>query len=75
MGHFFLQPPNFPYRDDIMSVNPTCLVLIILLFISIILTFKVRMKILLIAYILFNIFMYTKDVIKLQSAHYLVFEI
>ncbi|XP_077702808.1 lysosomal-associated transmembrane protein 4B isoform X10 [Canis aureus] len=33
-------PPNFPYRDDIMSVNPTCLVLIILLFISIILTFK-----------------------------------
>nr|XP_035936944.1 lysosomal-associated transmembrane protein 4B [Halichoerus grypus] len=35
-------PPNFPYRDDIMSVNPTCLVLIILLFISIILTFKER---------------------------------
>uniref|UniRef100_A0A8C5LIE2 Lysosomal-associated transmembrane protein 4B n=1 Tax=Jaculus jaculus TaxID=51337 RepID=A0A8C5LIE2_JACJA len=33
-------PPDFPYRDDIMSVNPTCLVLIILLFISIILTFK-----------------------------------
>uniref|UniRef100_A0A8I3VZE2 Lysosomal-associated transmembrane protein 4B n=2 Tax=Callithrix jacchus TaxID=9483 RepID=A0A8I3VZE2_CALJA len=33
-------PPNFPYRDDVMSVNPTCLVLIILLFISIILTFK-----------------------------------
>uniref|UniRef100_A0A2K5RH16 Lysosomal-associated transmembrane protein 4B n=1 Tax=Cebus imitator TaxID=2715852 RepID=A0A2K5RH16_CEBIM len=32
--------PNFPYRDDVMSVNPTCLVLIILLFISIILTFK-----------------------------------
>ncbi|XP_045416678.1 lysosomal-associated transmembrane protein 4B [Lemur catta] len=33
-------PPNFPYKDDIMSMNPTCLVLIILLFISIILTFK-----------------------------------
>ncbi|XP_007933078.1 lysosomal-associated transmembrane protein 4B [Orycteropus afer afer] len=33
-------PPNFPYKDDVMSVNPTCLVLIILLFISIILTFK-----------------------------------
>ncbi|XP_019780645.2 lysosomal-associated transmembrane protein 4B isoform X2 [Tursiops truncatus] len=33
-------PPDFPYKDDIMSVNPTCLVLIILLFISIILTFK-----------------------------------
>uniref|UniRef100_A0A8C5KR00 Lysosomal-associated transmembrane protein 4B n=1 Tax=Jaculus jaculus TaxID=51337 RepID=A0A8C5KR00_JACJA len=32
-------PPDFPHRDD-MSVNPTCLVLIILLFISIILTFK-----------------------------------
>uniref|UniRef100_A0A2K5CY01 Lysosomal-associated transmembrane protein 4B n=1 Tax=Aotus nancymaae TaxID=37293 RepID=A0A2K5CY01_AOTNA len=34
-------PPNFPCRDDVMSVNPTCLVLIILLLISIILTFKV----------------------------------
>uniref|UniRef100_A0A2K6UKI0 Lysosomal-associated transmembrane protein 4B n=1 Tax=Saimiri boliviensis boliviensis TaxID=39432 RepID=A0A2K6UKI0_SAIBB len=33
-------PPNFPYRDDVLSVNPTCLVLIILLFISIVLTFK-----------------------------------
>ncbi|XP_053428851.1 lysosomal-associated transmembrane protein 4B-like [Nycticebus coucang] len=33
-------PPNFPCKDDIMSMNPTCLVLIILLFISIILTFK-----------------------------------
>ncbi|TKC45507.1 hypothetical protein EI555_012192, partial [Monodon monoceros] len=33
-------PPDFPYKDDIMSVNPTCLVHIILLFISIILTFK-----------------------------------
>uniref|UniRef100_A0A8D0V089 Lysosomal-associated transmembrane protein 4B n=2 Tax=Sus scrofa TaxID=9823 RepID=A0A8D0V089_PIG len=33
-------PPNFPYKDDIMAVNPTCLVLIILLFISIMLTFK-----------------------------------
>ena len=40
-------PPDFPYKDDIMSVNPTCLVLIILLFISIILAFKVSMKILL----------------------------
>uniref|UniRef100_A0A8B9Y3U9 Lysosomal-associated transmembrane protein 4B n=1 Tax=Bos mutus grunniens TaxID=30521 RepID=A0A8B9Y3U9_BOSMU len=35
-----LLPPDFPYKDDIMSVNPTCLVLIILLFISIILAFK-----------------------------------
>ena len=35
-----MQPPDFPYKDDIMSVNPTCLVLIILLFISIILAFK-----------------------------------
>uniref|UniRef100_A0A8C4PH04 Lysosomal-associated transmembrane protein 4B n=1 Tax=Equus asinus TaxID=9793 RepID=A0A8C4PH04_EQUAS len=34
------EPPNFPYKEDIMSVNPTCLVLIILLFISIILAFK-----------------------------------
>uniref|UniRef100_A0A8C5K6Q9 Lysosomal-associated transmembrane protein 4B n=1 Tax=Jaculus jaculus TaxID=51337 RepID=A0A8C5K6Q9_JACJA len=33
-------PPHFPYRDDIISVNPACLVLIILLFLSIILTFK-----------------------------------
>ncbi|XP_040095265.1 lysosomal-associated transmembrane protein 4B-like [Oryx dammah] len=33
-------PPDFPYKDDIMSVNPTCLVLVILLFTSIILTFK-----------------------------------
>ena len=40
-------PPDFSYKDDIMSVNPTCLVLIILLFISIILAFKVSMKILL----------------------------
>nr|XP_035135777.1 lysosomal-associated transmembrane protein 4B-like [Callithrix jacchus] len=31
---------NFPCRDDVTSVNPTCLVFIILLFISIILTFK-----------------------------------
>uniref|UniRef100_F7BTP9 Lysosomal-associated transmembrane protein 4B n=1 Tax=Equus caballus TaxID=9796 RepID=F7BTP9_HORSE len=35
-----VKPPNFPYKEDIMSVNPTCLVLIILLFISIILAFK-----------------------------------
>ncbi|XP_012578263.1 PREDICTED: lysosomal-associated transmembrane protein 4B isoform X2 [Condylura cristata] len=33
-------PPNFPYRDDIMSVSPTCLVLIIFLFIIIILLTK-----------------------------------
>lgn len=33
-------PSNFPYRDNMMSVNPTCLILIILLFISIILIFK-----------------------------------
>ena len=32
--------PSFPYRDDIMSVNPTYLVLIILLFIGILLTLK-----------------------------------
>ncbi|KAI6075170.1 Lysosomal-associated transmembrane protein 4B [Aix galericulata] len=33
-------PSNFPYKEEIMSVNPTCLVVIILLFISIILAFK-----------------------------------
>ncbi|XP_074056566.1 lysosomal-associated transmembrane protein 4B [Macrotis lagotis] len=33
-------PPQFPYKEDIISVNPTCLVLIILLFISIVLAFK-----------------------------------
>ena len=33
-------PPDFPYKDDIMSVNPTCSVLVILLFTSIILAFK-----------------------------------
>lgn len=33
-------PPDIPYKDDIVSVNPTCLILIILLFFSIILTFK-----------------------------------
>ncbi|XP_038601222.1 lysosomal-associated transmembrane protein 4B [Tachyglossus aculeatus] len=33
-------PANFPYKEDIMSVNATCLVLIILLFISIVLAFK-----------------------------------
>lgn len=36
-----MQPNNFPYKEEIMSVNPTCLVVIILLFISIILAFKV----------------------------------
>lgn len=36
-----VQPSNFPYKEEIMSVNPTCLVVIILLFISIILAFKV----------------------------------
>ncbi|NWI00234.1 LAP4B protein, partial [Tichodroma muraria] len=34
-------PNNFPYKEEIMSVNPTCLVVIILLFISVILAFKV----------------------------------
>nr|XP_056710482.1 lysosomal-associated transmembrane protein 4B [Euleptes europaea] len=33
-------PANFPYKEEIMSVNSTCLVVIILLFISIILAFK-----------------------------------
>ncbi|XP_009890223.1 PREDICTED: lysosomal-associated transmembrane protein 4B [Charadrius vociferus] len=33
-------PSNLPYKEEIMSVNPTCLVVIILLFISIILAFK-----------------------------------
>uniref|UniRef100_A0A2K5PSS3 Lysosomal-associated transmembrane protein 4B n=1 Tax=Cebus imitator TaxID=2715852 RepID=A0A2K5PSS3_CEBIM len=33
-------PPNFPCRDDVISANPTCLVLIILLFVSITLTFQ-----------------------------------
>lgn len=41
MVFFLLQPANFPYKEEIMSVNPTCLVVIILLFISIILAFKV----------------------------------
>ncbi|KFZ63241.1 Lysosomal-associated transmembrane protein 4B, partial [Antrostomus carolinensis] len=34
-----LIPPIF-YKEEVMSVNPTCLVVIILLFISIILAFK-----------------------------------
>ncbi|XP_048697261.2 lysosomal-associated transmembrane protein 4B isoform X1 [Caretta caretta] len=33
-------PANFPYKEEIMAVNPTCLIVIILLFISIILAFK-----------------------------------
>ncbi|XP_054564374.1 lysosomal-associated transmembrane protein 4B isoform X3 [Eptesicus fuscus] len=33
-------PPDFPYKEDAMSVNSTCLVLIVLLFISIVLAFK-----------------------------------
>ncbi|ELK38178.1 Lysosomal-associated transmembrane protein 4B [Myotis davidii] len=33
-------PPNFPYKEDAMSVNSTCLVLVVLLFISILLAFK-----------------------------------
>ncbi|KAH1178190.1 hypothetical protein KIL84_011892 [Mauremys mutica] len=33
-------PANFPYKEEIMAVNPTCLVVIILLFISIVLGFK-----------------------------------
>jgi len=36
-----MQPTNFPYKEEIMAVNPTCLVVVILLFISIILAFKV----------------------------------
>ncbi|XP_053323175.1 lysosomal-associated transmembrane protein 4B [Spea bombifrons] len=33
-------PSNFPYKEEILSVNPTCLVVIILFFISVILAFK-----------------------------------
>uniref|UniRef100_A0A8C5PFC8 Lysosomal-associated transmembrane protein 4B n=1 Tax=Leptobrachium leishanense TaxID=445787 RepID=A0A8C5PFC8_9ANUR len=33
-------PSNFPYKEEIMSVNPTCLVVMILFFISVILAFK-----------------------------------
>nr|KAF6300527.1 lysosomal protein transmembrane 4 beta [Myotis myotis] len=33
-------PPNFPYKEDAMSVNSTCLVLVVLLFISVLLAFK-----------------------------------
>ncbi|XP_029447627.1 lysosomal-associated transmembrane protein 4B isoform X5 [Rhinatrema bivittatum] len=33
-------PANFPYKEEITSMNPTCLVVIILIFISIILAFK-----------------------------------
>ncbi|KAJ6653816.1 hypothetical protein lerEdw1_008660 [Lerista edwardsae] len=39
-------PASFPYKEEIMSVNSTCLVVIILLFISIILAFKVSLGIL-----------------------------
>ncbi|XP_028673069.1 lysosomal-associated transmembrane protein 4B [Erpetoichthys calabaricus] len=33
-------PSNFPYKEEIMSMNPTCLVMIVLLFIGVILAFK-----------------------------------
>uniref|UniRef100_UPI00398E69FB lysosomal-associated transmembrane protein 4B n=1 Tax=Pristiophorus japonicus TaxID=55135 RepID=UPI00398E69FB len=33
-------PANTPYKEDIMSMNPTCLVFVVLLFIGIILAFK-----------------------------------
>lgn len=33
-------PDNFPYKEEILSVNPACIVVAILLFISIILAFK-----------------------------------
>ncbi|XP_036292486.1 lysosomal-associated transmembrane protein 4B isoform X1 [Pipistrellus kuhlii] len=33
-------PPDFPYKEDALSVNSTCLVLIVLLFIGIVLAFK-----------------------------------
>uniref|UniRef100_H3ADG7 Lysosomal-associated transmembrane protein 4B n=2 Tax=Latimeria chalumnae TaxID=7897 RepID=H3ADG7_LATCH len=33
-------PSNFPYKEEVMSMNPTCLVVIVLTFIGIILAFK-----------------------------------
>ncbi|XP_030046048.1 lysosomal-associated transmembrane protein 4B [Microcaecilia unicolor] len=33
-------PANFPYKEEITSMNPTCLTIIILIFISIVLGFK-----------------------------------
>ncbi|MGH0115044.1 UNVERIFIED_CONTAM: hypothetical protein FKN15_073181 [Acipenser sinensis] len=33
-------PGNFPYKEEIMSMNATCLVLIVLMFIGVILAFK-----------------------------------
>lgn len=36
-----LQPENFPYKDEIAALSNVCLVLIVLLFISCILAFKV----------------------------------
>ncbi|XP_041104688.1 lysosomal-associated transmembrane protein 4B [Polyodon spathula] len=33
-------PGNFPYKEEIMSMNATCLVLIVLVFIGVILAFK-----------------------------------
>ncbi|KAJ1193236.1 hypothetical protein NDU88_002540 [Pleurodeles waltl] len=35
-------PDNFPYKEEILSVNPACVVVVILLFISIILAFKLN---------------------------------
>ncbi|KAG2464833.1 MATN4 protein, partial [Polypterus senegalus] len=37
-------PSNFPYKEEIMSMNPTCLVLIVLLFIGVILAFKMNTR-------------------------------
>ncbi|XP_061468669.1 lysosomal-associated transmembrane protein 4B-like [Rhineura floridana] len=38
--YLWLLPANFPYKEEIMSITPTCLIVIILLFISITLVFK-----------------------------------
>ncbi|XP_068093804.1 lysosomal-associated transmembrane protein 4B [Hyperolius riggenbachi] len=39
--HYLRQlPSNFPYKEEILSVNPTCLVVIILFFLGVILAFK-----------------------------------
>lgn len=38
---YLIQPDNFPYKDEIAALSNLCLVLIVLLFISCILSFKV----------------------------------
>nr|DBA24098.1 TPA: hypothetical protein GDO54_011799 [Pyxicephalus adspersus] len=38
--YYMDEASNFPYKEEILSVNPTCLVVIILCFMSIILAFK-----------------------------------